>query len=681
MELVMGKTTVEYAPRTVWRVGENFERTDESSIEDALNYHRFALLLGLSGVGKSTTAEYVARRFAENGKIAIRLIPMGEGSRIGVEVTGYDVLRVYFPIGLGVEERFLTFANALSKLSDVRKRKSKDRGFLKRIVGLFEKVKELKGSTKKEIAKEMSKTVKSIAESFEDFECGILDEEKLVTFFELVRSVSMDLGILSAKNILDFVGGMLPRVSVIVTVLLFLTGLIEMREIVRRGDLGEEVERRLRKGAEGKDVLLIVDDYADTRDFAKRFYDFLNRCHEVGIRVLVVRRIELKDFMKISKSRRRIWNCVNLFRGGDSDEPLWGRLDRRALERCVFIMDRCEFREFVEIVRNNWHVIVVKRERLGKEVNVCRIDLKEWYRKTFGIPFLALTLMCYRDAGELRVRGKEGTYYKRSFFELDEEEAEELNDAMVWRFLEVFESVWKDDFVLVPVILQPVSEDEAEEFLGRRGVEELEFHPCVKEYYREVREDREVRVFELREENLKLHELFELLEDIDAKIDGRSVRELIGRWRHSLLKIMTEKAMRYGWVTRRMLYSALKHLMRIGDRGMEDWFLFWLGLCLSSEPDLGIMLAEEGLEVAKRRGGAFALAFLAYLAGLCSSYEIDALKIWKVIEGIECGTLAERGWKVIAKASALRSIYIGSSLIVKTSRGLPWTGFLGSSTD
>ncbi len=672
IELLIGKSTpVEYVPRQVWCVGGNLERAGEDAIKGALDELRFSLLLGLSGVGKSMTAEYLARKYVERGHVAIRLIPVSEGNRIGVEVTNYGVVRVYFPVSLGMEERFLRLAYGFSKLADVRK--VKDEGFLRRIANLFEKVKRLKGLVeRRKIAEEMSGIVEELAESFEEsfegFECGSLDEEKLVTFFELVKGVSMDLGIASAKNILDFVGGLLPSVSVIINVILLVTGLVEVGEALRKGDLAEEVEKGLRKGVEGKEVLLIVDDYADTGGYSGAFFKFLSLCYGVGMRVFVVMRIELRDFVKISKSRRKVWTCVNLFRGGGGDEPLWG-MGSKSLERCIFLMDRCELEEFVEIVRSNWNVIAVKRGRLGKEVNVRKIDLGEWYRKTFGIPFLALTLMCYRDADELRAVGGEGTYYKRPFPELGEEEAEELSEAMIWRFLDVFESIWREDFELIPVILQPVAEDEAREFykmMGRGNVEELEFNPCVRIYYEEKWKDGYVRVFGLTDANIKLHELFNLLEEIDAKIDGKSVRTLIGRWRYALLKVMTEKSLEAGGLTRRMLLSALKHIGRLRGYGkvavgeeFDDWHLHWLGYCLQFEPDLGMVLAREGLEVAKRRKGTFALAFLRDLARRCTSYGDAELiaDLWRILEGFECGSRAEKAWKIIAKADALHAIF------------------------
>ena len=137
-EVVVGKRTVDgkkeeivvtYVPRTVLVESDGgYESVRlEERLERALEEHGLSLLFGLSGVGKSTSAEYVSKVFAERGWVVIKLIPIGEGRKedkkrdFRIDVVRYGdkaVFHVYISTSyLGSKDRMMKLAYAISKLS------------------------------------------------------------------------------------------------------------------------------------------------------------------------------------------------------------------------------------------------------------------------------------------------------------------------------------------------------------------------------------------------------------------------------------------------------------------------------------------------------------------------------------------------------------------------------------
>lgn len=187
-----------------------------------------------------------------------------------------------------------------------------------------------------------------------------------------------------------------------------------------------------------------------------------------------------------------------------------------------------------------------------------------------------------------------------------------------------------------------------------------------------------VDVFDLIELNVKLREMFDLLAELDPPMNGRRIiRREILNWKWKLLEIMTNKSMKFGKSTYRMRHEALRHvefLKKFGekelqkiwkdfdDKKLEDYHLYWLRSCLQSEPDFGIVKAEEGLKIAKK--GVFALAFLDELAKECKFYRHKdfALKVWNALKEFKVESEAEMALKIIAKSSVLIAVYLSAVL-------------------
>jgi len=169
-EVVVGKRTVDgkkdeivvtYVPRTVLVESDGgYESVRlEKRLERALEEHGLSLLFGLSGVGKSTSAEYVSKVFAERGWVVIKLIPIGEGRKddekrdFKIDVVRYGdkaVFHVYISTSyLGSEERMMKLAYAISKLS---KKVVKDEKALMNFLG---KILKIVAKAKAEVKEEM----------------------------------------------------------------------------------------------------------------------------------------------------------------------------------------------------------------------------------------------------------------------------------------------------------------------------------------------------------------------------------------------------------------------------------------------------------------------------------------------------------------------------------------------
>ncbi|RLI83593.1 MAG: hypothetical protein DRP01_08975, partial [Archaeoglobales archaeon] len=79
---------IEYVPRKV-RTFEGDVVQIEDRIENALRKNRFSLILGIPGVGKSTTAEFISKIMSKE-YVVVKLVPVDylEGS-FRVRVVGY----------------------------------------------------------------------------------------------------------------------------------------------------------------------------------------------------------------------------------------------------------------------------------------------------------------------------------------------------------------------------------------------------------------------------------------------------------------------------------------------------------------------------------------------------------------------------------------------------------------
>ncbi|MCD6492238.1 MAG: hypothetical protein J7K36_00290 [Archaeoglobaceae archaeon] len=685
---------IKYVPRSVW-VDGNFVSLEER-IERALNDHRFSLLLGLSGTGKSVSAEYIARCFAEMDKVVIKLIPK-DIMEFKVEIVKYGdkaILHVYLSTSyLGSEERMMKLAYAISKLS--KKVVKDEKRFVNKVGGILKKIfqwtkresvketrfgKELKKNVKEicittDYGVEVINDVLDLANEFK-LECVGVDADQTVKVVEILSDFSWKLGISSAKDIIKALKDFFPVVSVALYLVLFFIGVLEVREIFGKRSLEEEIFEKLEKA---ENVLIIVDDFADVENKGI-MRDFLELCYKAGMRVFVVRRLDFNEALKTLKigSENRFWGCVNLFRFDEIDtsvdklKPLWD-LNAESLKECVSIMMNASFEEFEGMVKANEKLIMEERERKGLgEIG----NLEEWYRKTLGIPYLALSLMKHKRVEGVKLEGV-AEYPTKPFFELSEDEAQKFTNAMILGYVELYKVLVTEDRCLIPVILQPVAEDEVNEFYNEMGwncdANDLRYRSEVKVF---ERWEENVDVFDLIELNVKLREMFDLLAELDPPMNGRRIiRREILNWKWKLLEIMTNNSMKFGKSFYRMRHEALRHvefLKKFGekelrkiwkdfdDKKLEDYHLKLLRDCLQSEPDFGIVKAEEGLKIAKK--GVFALAFLNEFAKKCRFYRRKdfALKVWNALKEFKVESEAEMAWKIIAESSVLSAVYLSA---------------------
>ncbi len=410
MKVLTGDGWVDYVPRTTWidRDGK-LEMVDlEDGIIRALKDRRFALLMGLPGIGKSTTAEYIIRRFCEEGWVVIKIVPMEprkEESKLGMRFE-----RFYYGGALKIEIETLMMNEArLRRLAKVIEGFSKNpEGFgnervkntIVRLVGLFEEFKNLvhrlkdlkkfKGLLKdirswrdfKDVLREVlnyrekvrRKEVeidRNIAEHVDNLFRGIETLEKgfRSCMQELGREIGGDVLVgfdvdMCAEIYRVFenfevfeafteeVLKRLPIISGVICLFLAFKGFMELGE---RFDVVHSIGERLK----GLKILIVVDDMCDCD--SELFGDFLKICHKSGLSVFVVRRIRLEGREEFEEMKA----LLEAKRGQRAERALKlakvvkkvGKELEGVDESCVWFMLDVRPEEFREIVLANLEII------------------------------------------------------------------------------------------------------------------------------------------------------------------------------------------------------------------------------------------------------------------------------------------------------------------------------------
>jgi|GEM_PF-3885260 len=608
---------IEYVPRKV-RTFEGEVVHIEDRIENALREKRFSLILGISGVGKSTTAEFISKIMSKE-YVVVKLVPVDylEGN-FRVRVVGYGdsvVLTVFLSTEvIGVEERLLRLAFAISKVVSDFEKLGKEKfwdKFVKKFRKIFGGVEEKKQFLRHEIAitsEHLTMSVEELKKAFEE----LSDEYRvIIKGFESVGFKSGE--VMSVVPIVDVtydflratagVASMIPYFKLALCITLTLLGILEIKEILEeRKDKVFILRERLRdcvKKAEekGRKILIVVDDFSRVESY-REVLNFLRCCYDSGISILVVKRLRLGgigdvvlndvlEFLRL-KPEERVWHAIKLFADVEEKVEFWG-LGYEDLKECINLMFLPSYDEFVEIIKSNWEFVRRKRERLkgaNLKLDFEKImdDLEEWYSKTAGIPYLALSLMCYKEVKDVKL-GKGGIYVSRDFLDLDEKEAEGLMNVIFEGYKIILKEIREREPHLIPVIIQMIAEDEALKFYGR---DEMIFDLLESsvEVYEGKWRGRSVKVFDLEREWIKLRDVLDQI----AESDNAWRMRLIG-WKRKLVEIMTDRWMEVGGITDRTVFFALKHLeflMRYDrDEGIERWYLIWLRSALQHFPSLG----------------------------------------------------------------------------------------------
>jgi hypothetical protein len=531
----------------------------ENAVTGALKEHGLACILGIPGIGKTTTARYIALKLREQGIIPIIL------TSADTDITLKDKL-VEFADERGERHTVLQIPIAASQTIDKDLAKS-----------IAEAIATVVNTT---LQNKILKKVSVITEK----------SEMVKKFADVVKGVGKKLHI--PKEIVENAKTTLKEVS----------NFVDIEEVVKYGAefcscflLGVNIvklaEKLKGKGGELKlesKVAVIIDDVADfelSKSVALlKVGDWLRKN---GAKVLLVRRINLeKEFMKISTE-------ISDSYVGYANEIIAGSRDARGFfedKRQVVFLTTPDSDTFKEIIEANIE------ERLKPE------DIESLFQASGGLPTLAILM---HDIG---VKYGEETmkeqYYSLEEAETDVEKARATLNVSLNGIRSVYEKAKRVNLALLALFVQPTARKELEAFCKSSEIERvigrwnyslnLDSYKRIVEIGEEEWVERKRKFYELNENWWHMRLFLDVLCD---KEEG--VKREVETVRSVLLDIMDEDRERTGIVTVRMLSFALVNIEWLKQKANKNPLreaLIW-GLAASSFPKLYFAFLPTILEL------------------------------------------------------------------------------------
>ena len=470
------------------------------------------------------------------------------------------------------------------------------------------------------------------------------EAEKTRDWRKVFRKIRDKLGLMRAK-IDRRTARYLRTAGVVVDVIvskLLGVGLISLAESIGRIWLVEELKANER-------LVVIIDDLAELSMPDKvaliSLIDMLRRC---GAKALIIRRISLEEeFIKFAE------NIAGGFKARYANELLAGSREARLIEsdEQVYPMLATDLETFEEIL----------------EANGMR-GHQQLYQLSGGLPTLAMLMymtgITYRDAAQASL-----TYYSIDHVKLKKgdpvERAKSTLNTIIAGIRMIYDRLTDNYPGILPILLQPISKDEFEEFHDGRIPRRIGPSWLIKREREEFMKET-VEIYDVKELWIHLRLFIETLSNEDKEVKPEVMEARI-----KLLKILSEKAMKPGRYTVRMLHSALKHLHILREWGVEDQkfikrYIWWHAAALKALPVLGIAEARKPgwvlkmIEKGRCELDPNTLNYLDELAQRCMEIRRERardllLRIWRVL-GHGTGRRAAEALRLMAKSSTLRSM-------------------------
>ncbi|RLI86007.1 MAG: hypothetical protein DRP01_05050 [Archaeoglobales archaeon] len=589
----------------------------------------FALIYGLPGVGKTSTALYLAFKFLKEGWRVVILRPAesieSEGLRIWeFEYNGEGTILLSIPFYYDVLTKESDYLVKMGELIFKSLEVAEDR----EIRGLMENL--VKG-----VERDYSKLLEMIESSLEDvLILKIGDREE---FLNEISNVSMAIS--------TFISALPTSISQNLSVvlagfglLLALTSLAKLR--------GYEAKFKDFEAEKLKNVLVVVDDYEDIRGSREDVARFLRLLIDFGVRVLVVKRssYNLDEFFNVVKNAKRKDEVLNILRSSTG-------LDLKRED--VFFMFGTERDEFEAILRRNF-----------SEDDLKGLDLDVYYRATFGMPYLAVALI--ENKVEPVVKDVDIYWKSKPFTELSLDDVHAMLRCMAYNMLRIYRKI-KVNFAMVPLLIQPVWKDDLKLFCERVRVEGLDVDGvkvgCMHDLDRGDVVKREIEgktLYDLEDKSKKLRdfvnclfEIYEVTEDDVLKSDLESLRSEVIDARRIMLEIVTERLKEVGEAWYFETYHALENARFLIDKEGKDFWLtealaHWCGYALQNFPAIGFRYWGFTFDVVKdaipQRVSVYHLNFLFGLVSKLRLREVDLSFVEDVLRGVE--GLDVEAWKI-----------------------------------
>jgi hypothetical protein len=536
----------------------------EDAIAETLNEHGLACILGMPGVGKTTTARCIALKMRERGVIPIML------TSADIDITLKDRL-IEFADEIGEKNTVLQIPIATYHIIDKDLAK-----------GIAEAIAKVVNTTLED------KILKKVS--------GITEKSELVRkFSDVVKGVGKKLDI--PREIVENAKSTLKEVS----------NFVDIEEVVKHGaefcscfllgvDIVKLAEKLKGKGGVLKlerKVAVIIDDVAGLNLSEKvALLILVDWLRKNDAKVLLVRRINLeKEFIEISTE-------ISDSYVGYANEIFAGSRDARGFfedKRQAVFMTTPDFDTFKEIIEAS------VEERLKPEY------IESLFRVSGGSP--TLTILMYDIGVKYGEETMKEQYYSLEEAKTDVEKARATLNVILNGIRSIYEEAKEKNLALLALFVQPTAREELETFYKSGEIEKvvgrwscgqnLDRYKRIVEIHEEEWVDGERKFYELNENWMHMRIFLDVLCD---KEEG--VRREVEALRGALLDIMSEESEETGIYTGRMLFSALNNIEWLCLKEKEDekimgQAVFWGRIALFNAPKRGFTFLPTVLEIAE----------------------------------------------------------------------------------
>ncbi|WP_048197447.1 hypothetical protein [Methanocaldococcus sp. FS406-22] len=570
-----------------WYVKRGFE----DDLINALNNYGSACILGLAGMGKTTTARYIYTKLRREGVKVVYLTSDEESKTIKFKVTRDEEEEIrcislkHVWSGKGDEAEVLAYAIA----------KAIEGTYLGKIGRLLEKF------TGKKLEKlEHIENIKLKIKSSSDEAKEIVDK-----IYEWVESVF-------GKEFIDTLGsvGVKSKIEEFLknnenSDLFYL--LLELSMLMTVGVAGSSVIKSVRELMKREpkikeDVVIIVDDLADFNEYElKEFVKFLR---DKEIKILFVKRIDdssdegFKRYLKIVKF------LSNKHKGLDLNDVLFkGANDffDVDLRKRIFLIDSAEKEEFIKLLEANNYSAKIIGEKLNMEFDEA-LDLI--YRASAGTICIALYMLEMGFSAEDMKRIAEAErYYSWSEiakYEDEDEKRKMIESNKMLRFsglYEIYEKLIEKNPCYIALIINDLAEDELKmfcederiksRFSGKASPRKGEYYWMLEDYEEELIKDgnhTKRKVYRVKNHWKKFNVFIDALCDFHE--NGEEIEEDLKIIREVLLDILDKEYEELGEFTDRMILFSLDNIKWLFGKGIikpKSAFI-WCGSALAYLP-------------------------------------------------------------------------------------------------
>ena len=570
-----------------WYVKRGFE----DDLINALNNYGSACILGLAGMGKTTTARYIYTKLRKEGVKVVYLTSDEESKTIKFKVTKDEEEEIRCislkRIWSGKEDEAKVLAYAIVRVIEGT--------YLGKIGRLLEKFTGKKLEKLEHIEniklkiKSSSDEAKEIVDKIYEWVESVFGKEFIDTFGSVGVKSKIEEFLKNNENSDLFY--LLLELSMLMTVGVAGSSVIKsVRELMKR-------EPKIKE-----DVVIIVDDLADFNEHEiKEFVKFLR---DKEIKILFVKRIDDSSDDGFKKYSKVVEFLSNKHKGLDLNTVLFKGAKgffKTGLRNRIFLIDSAEKEEFIKLLEANNYSAEVIEEKLNMEFDKA---LELIYGASAGTICIALYMLEMGFSAEDMKRIAEAERYY-SWFEItkceDEDEKRKwIESNKMLRFsglYEIYEKLIEKNPCYIALIINDLAKDELKmfcederiksRFSGKASPRKGEYYWMLEDYEEELIKDEnhtKRKVYRVKNHWKKFNVFIDALCDFHE--NGEEIEEDLKIIREVLLDILDKEYEELGEFTDRMILFSLDNIKWLFGKGIikpKSAFI-WCGIALEHEP-------------------------------------------------------------------------------------------------